>query len=51
MQVPTQHLREIACIIKRHMEAAAQLQVPLLVKLHVGPSWGELEEYSFLEAR
>ena len=49
MQVPEQQVIQAAGVIKRHMEAAAHLQVPLRVKLHVGPSWGQLEEYCISE--
>jgi DNA polymerase theta len=38
-------LPEVARIIKGVLESTAQLRVPMPVKLHVGRSWGELEEY------
>ena len=36
---------QVAALVKRVMEGAVPLRVPLPVKLHVGPSWGELKEY------
>lgn len=38
-------LTEAAELVKEVMETSVRLTVPLNVKLHVGPSWGELEPY------
>lgn len=43
-QVPQEQLAVAATSIRQHMEGAVQLQVPLRVKLHVGASWGSLQE-------
>jgi DNA polymerase I-like protein with 3'-5' exonuclease and polymerase domains len=51
--VHEQHLGRAAVVIRDAMQAAAEapglwcLSVPLPVKVQVGRSWGELEEYSF----
>ena len=35
---------QVAALVRECMEGAASLRVPLRVKLHSGPSWGELTE-------
>jgi DNA polymerase I-like protein with 3'-5' exonuclease and polymerase domains len=35
---------QVAALVRESMEGAASLRVPLRVKLHSGPSWGELRE-------
>lgn len=35
---------QVAALVRECMEGAASLAVPLRVKLHSGPSWGQLEE-------
>lgn len=47
-EVSERHLAAAASQVRRVMEAASQtwgLKVRLPVKLSVGPSWGELQEY------
>lgn len=40
-------LSNVARMVKARMEGAVRLKgVPTPVKLHVGPSWGELQEYN-----
>ena len=41
---------EAAKIIKETMESAAELEVKLKVKVHMGRSWGELEEIAVAES-
>ena len=43
-ELPCDRVYQAAKIIKETMESAAQLEVKLKVKVHMGPSWGELEE-------
>lgn len=38
-------LKEAAQLVRQCMEAAMQLHVPTPVKMHVGRSWGELQDY------
>ncbi|KAK9789551.1 hypothetical protein WJX73_010627 [Symbiochloris irregularis] len=45
-EVPIRQLQETAVKIRGCMEGAATLRVPLRVKLHVGPSWGDLKVYT-----
>lgn len=46
-EVPTKYTRKVAKIIKKNMENSVQLSVPLPVKLKIGNSWGDMEEYRF----
>lgn len=39
-------LDRVAAIVKKSMETAYQLAVPLPVKIKVGPTWGSLTEYN-----
>ncbi|XP_055534466.1 DNA polymerase theta [Wyeomyia smithii] len=43
-EVPHEHARKVAKILKSSMENCAKLSLPLRVKVKVGPSWGELKE-------
>lgn len=45
LEVDAAHLAAVAALVKRCMEGAVSLRVPLPVKMHIGPSWGELEAY------
>jgi len=40
-EVPQTDLAEFTPWVKREMEAAYELQVPLVVDVHAGPSWGD----------
>ncbi|KAG1658665.1 hypothetical protein FOA52_007871 [Chlamydomonas sp. UWO 241] len=44
-EVRSDAVPEVARVIKGVLESVAQLRVPLPVKLQLGRSWGELEEY------
>ena len=44
-EVPRELVNEVACIVKRGMEGAMRLKVPLKVKLSVGENWGKLVPY------
>ena len=48
-EVPCGRAYEAAKIIKETMESAAELEVKLKVKVHMGRSWGELEEIAVPE--
>ena len=48
-EVTREHLLSVARMIKLEMENVMQLSVMLPVKVKVGPSWGTLEEYQFVE--
>lgn len=39
-------LATAAAVIRDVLETTTKIEVPLPVKLQVGPNWGELEEYS-----
>ncbi|XP_068085196.1 DNA polymerase theta [Anabrus simplex] len=43
-EVSSEHLTQVMQIIKSGMEAAADISVPLPVKVKFGPSWGSLRE-------
>lgn len=45
LEVEKEALQEAAALVKECMEGAAELSVPMPVKLHVGPSWGQLQRY------
>ncbi len=45
-EVPERLLDEVAGIVRRGMERAMSLKVPLKVKLSAGKNWGELAPYS-----
>ena len=45
LEVEKEALPEAAALVKECMEGAAELSVPMPVKLHVGPSWGQLQPY------
>ena len=38
------HAPRLRALVRRGMQEAAQLRVPLFVKVQQGPSWGELRE-------
>ena len=47
-EVSSSHLPRIAAMVKRDMEGVAGvwgIQLPMSVKLSVGPSWGQLTRY------
>lgn len=46
-QVNLTDLKEVAAIIKESMENVCQLTVPLPVRMRVGPTWGNLNDYQF----
>lgn len=39
-------LVSVASMVKAVMEGVVSLRVPLPVKMHVGPSWGDLQEFT-----
>lgn len=41
-EVPTDKVRQVAKILRSSMENCAKMNVPLLVKLRAGTSWGEM---------
>jgi DNA polymerase theta len=43
-EVRCSHVAQVAALVRRVLEGSAQLTVPLPVKLHSGPSWGEMQE-------
>jgi DNA polymerase nu len=43
-EVRSSHVPQVAALVRRVLERSAQLAVPLPVKLHSGPSWGEMQE-------
>lgn len=47
-EVSSSHLSRVAALVRRVMEGAAAvwgIQLPLPVKVSVGPSWGQLVRY------
>jgi DNA polymerase-1 len=40
-EVPREEADEVAALVKQHMEAAAQLTVPLIVEVGIGENWKE----------
>ena len=48
LEVEREALPEAAALVKECMEGAVELTVPMPVKLHVGPSWGQLQPYQML---
>lgn len=40
-EVPPEELKEIETVVRREMEHAMQLSVPLIVDLHIGKNWRE----------
>ncbi|XP_039301076.1 DNA polymerase theta [Nilaparvata lugens] len=47
-EVPENHLEDAVTIIRTEMENTKTLSVPLPVKIKVGPSWGQLALYNFV---
>lgn len=45
-EVPLKYTKKVAKILKKNMETALKLSVPLPVKLKTGSSWGDMKEYS-----
>ena len=43
-EVAEAHAPRLRALVRRSMQEAAQLRVPLFVKVQQGPSWGELRE-------
>ena len=43
LELPPESLREVADLVRREMEGAVQLTVPLVVDLKTGPNWYDLE--------
>lgn len=41
-EVPADKVRQVAKILRSSMENCAKMNVPLMVKLRSGPSWGEM---------
>ncbi len=48
LEVEKEALPEAAALVRDCMEGAVKLTVPMPVKLHVGPSWGQLQPYQML---
>jgi len=48
-EVEEAHLKEVASKVKRAMEDAVKLSVPLKVEIEVGKNWGELKKYEVEE--
>lgn len=46
LEVPEMSIQPVAGIVRNQMESAMQLSVKLPVKLKVGPTWGDLADYS-----
>lgn len=44
IEAPLQNQVEVSQILKQNMEQAAQLSVPLKVKIAIGQNWGELKD-------
>ena len=40
-EAPTDELSEVTEMVRREMESAAELQVPLVVEVGIGPNWLE----------
>ncbi|MFH0830468.1 MAG: DNA polymerase I, partial [Parcubacteria group bacterium] len=45
-EVPTKQVEHIANACKKIMENVVKLKVPILVDIHFGDNWGELEEHA-----
>ncbi|MGM0419865.1 MAG: DNA polymerase I [Bacillota bacterium] len=45
LEVPKAELEEVALLVKNQMEAAYELDVPLVADLEAGPNWKDKEEY------
>ena len=48
LEVAKEALPKAAALVRDCMEGAVKLSVPMPVKLHVGPSWGQLQPYQML---
>jgi DNA polymerase-1 len=44
-EVRKEHLRQAALLIKKEMERACALSVPLVAELKTGPNWRDMEKY------
>ena len=42
-EVPEKELKQVAPVIKKEMEEAMPLSVPIIVELKIGKNWGETE--------
>jgi len=43
--VPEKELPQLGAMIKKEMEAAYELRVPLRVDLKMGPNWNDMEKW------
>jgi DNA polymerase-1 len=43
-EVPRDEAKEIAALVKHHMEGAAELAVPLTVDVGIGENWKEAKD-------
>ncbi|CAG5132586.1 unnamed protein product [Candidula unifasciata] len=48
-EVSANQVQDVARLVKHHMEGAVKLSVCMPVKIKVGPSWGELQDYDVLD--
>ena len=46
LEVPDEEVDQVGQLIKREMEAAADLAVPLIADIKAGPNWRDLTPYS-----
>ncbi|KAG7210234.1 hypothetical protein KM043_011783 [Ampulex compressa] len=46
-EVNMSDIQQVLIIVKESMEQVCQLEVPLPVKIRIGPAWGDLTEYEF----
>ena len=44
-EVPQRDLKKVASFVKKEMEGVTSLEVPIIVEIKTGRSWGELKEY------
>ncbi len=49
IETPRQELSKVAEIVKREMEGAISLSVPVICDLKVGKNWGEMEKFDYQE--
>ena len=46
LEVPEESVEALAALVRREMEQAAELSVPLRVEIGVGPNWRDLREWT-----
>ena len=51
LEVQTASLETVREVLSREMEGVANMRVPLLVELKIGPNWGELQPLDHTEGR